>query len=88
MSNDKTPKVNRQTKPWTIELVAFLKSENGRDGWHPIPPELVPEKFRDPDVLAYMLAGNEASDVAGDQCWYRAVKLEQPAAANDEKRPQ
>lgn len=79
---------NKQTKPWTIELVAFLRSETGRGNWVPVKPEHVPPDFKDPDILGYMLEGNDAMDAKGDQCWYRALKLEQPAAANDESRPQ
>lgn len=56
-------------------LIVFC-SANGRDGWHPIKPEEVPDWVKNPEVMARLASGEECMDCGqGDvgSCWYRAI---------------
>lgn len=58
--------------------IIIFTSVNGREPWHPVKPEEVPEWVKHPDNMAKMLSGEECmkcdEGVAGS-AWYRAVRL-------------
>lgn len=64
--------------PTSTLNVAFLTSATGRDPWHPIKPEEVPEWVKHPDVIRRLLDGEEVQDVKTVTNWYRAVQLPTP----------
>lgn len=60
------------------ENIAIMRSENGRDGWVPVPPAEVPDWLKEPDVMGNLVAGNMAcKNDEGDKgsAWYRAERV-------------
>jgi hypothetical protein len=60
------------------ERLVILTSVNGRDGWHPLKAEEVPDWVKTPDNIARMRAGFDCMDPTqeGDGSnWYRAIPV-------------
>lgn len=55
--------------------VAFMASPTGRDPWHPVKAEEVPDWVKHPDIIRRLLDGEEVQDVKKISSWYRAVQL-------------
>lgn len=56
--------------------LVILTSVNGRDGWHPLKAEEVPDWVKTPDNMARMVAGYQCMDPTqpdDGSAWYRAI---------------
>ncbi|HUT03309.1 MAG TPA: hypothetical protein VM163_05400 [bacterium] len=61
-------------EPLKQALVVVMASENGRDGWVPIPPEVVPEWVKEHGVMGRIVAGDVALHCGlEDSLHYRAA---------------
>ena len=62
----------------TANLIIYA-SVNGRDTWHPLLPDEVPEWLKEPDTMGYLVAGEMAfkpSEGDSGSLWYRAEKVD------------
>lgn len=59
-------------------LVIFV-SVNGRDNWHPVKADEVPEWVKDPDNMGRLVAGEacmKCDEGDAGSLWYRAEKVD------------
>lgn len=63
-------------KRYKKAVLIIYRSENGRDGWAPVPPKDVPAWVRTPDNIARMVDGEQcmkADEGPSGSAWYRGV---------------
>lgn len=77
MSNAEAQPVVAEELNIAEEFLVVFVSANGRDNWHPVRAEEVPDFVKRPEIMARLVAGEECMDCAegrSGSSWYRAVR--------------